>query len=269
MTTRTADTPFICGWSTDLCCSPLETLFSSGDATEIALAQRCLNTAAEVLYALSGRQFGLCTYTVRPCRIDCCNPCDMTGPRWIPVLSGGQWTNVSCRTCRDHCSCVKVCEVALPGPVYDVQEVKVDGLVVNPSTYRIDNRSTLVRTGDGNCWPTCQNMTLDDGDGTWIVTYRRGQPVPESGRSALSEFACELCKACIGDDTCALPKRVTSITRQGVSFAMLDPMAFIKDRLTGLYAVDLWLTSVNPKKLSRGPAVYSPDMPRARSTTWP
>lgn len=261
--TWTSTTPYVCGWTTTACCDAL--LDADPD-----VAQRAVDTAAEILYALSARQFGLCELTVRPCRLTECGPCDLTGPRWTPVLLGGQWTNVSCSRHGDPCSCHKVCEVLLPGPIDSIVEVKVDGEVLLDTEYRVDGRRALVRLGSDDCWPTCQDMALDsDQPGTWEVTYLKGKPLPVAGQNALSTFACEIVKACNGDDTCALPKRLTSITRQGISMAVLDPMPFLQQGRTGLYLVDAWLAAVNPKARTRSAGILSPDMPQARRTTWP
>lgn len=278
MVARTADSAYVCGWDSDLCCSTLEDLFIADDEDKNALAQRCLNSAAEILYALSGRQFGRCELTVRPCYQKCAGYSGITdwnngvlgaaGLPWLPVLSGGSWTNISCG-CRTACSCTVVCEVWLPGPIDSIVEIKQDGVVLDSGVYRVDNRRALVRN-DGLCWPKCQNMSAaDTEEGTWSVTYLRGKPVPEAGRAALSDLACEISKACLGDTSCKLPSRVTSIQRQGISMAMLDPMTFIDYGRTGLYSVDLWLKTVNPHARTRGAAVLSPDVEAPRRTTWP
>lgn len=284
MVTRTADSPYVCGWGTDLCCPTLEGLFVSSDEAKNLLAQNCLNGAAEILYALSGRQFGLCELTVRPCYQRCegysSSPTTWnngilgsSGFPWLPVLSGGVWTNITCG-CRTSCSCTEVSEVWLPGPIDSVVGVKQDGAVLDPARYRVDNRQTVVRldNADGTeaRWPLCQDMDAPATEpNTWEITYMRGRPVPEAGRSSLSELACELSKACLGDSTCRLPSRVTSIQRQGITMAMLDPMTFIDYGRTGLYSVDLWLKTVNPKARSRSAAVLSPDVEAPRRTTWP
>ena len=288
MAVWTADTPYACGWTMDDdCASCRKAVPCSGPGLPQeeadAVFQNCVNMAAEILYALSGRQFGLCEITVRPCRKACCDPCQ-DGPRWTPVLQDGQWINVSCNSCGDSCSCPNVCEIALPGPVDSITEIRVDGQVLPPSAYRIDNRRYLVAlerpvldeegnpTGESErfCWPTCQDMTAPATEpNTWEVTYLRGLPIPEAGRRALAELACELCLACLNDSSCRLPKRVTTITRDGVTMALLDPQTFISEGLTGLYGVDLWIRSVNPRGLPRQAAILSPDMKNMRRTTWP
>lgn len=268
MTTQAieASTEYVCGWDSEVCCTKLAEALASEEAPTVVLAQRCVNTAAEVLYALSGRRFGACELTVRPCRLECRAGANRYGPVWTPVLEGGQWTNVGCNRCGTSCSCTRVCEVRLPGPIREVLEVKLDGTVLGEEEYRVDNSGTsLVRVGDG-CWPICQDMNLPDTDpGTWSVTYTRGLPVPEGGKAAFAELACELYKGCAADDEkCRLPKRVVSIVREGVNFALLDPMTFIEKGKTGLYLVDLWLNAVNPKARTQSAGIYSVDMPAVR-----
>lgn len=275
-TSFTADSPYTCGWTTDSCCKALI------DA-DPEVQQRCVNAAAEILYALSGRQFGQCELKVRPCNQRCADGYSnllgwhngILGPSgfpWLPVLSGGVWTNIACG--HSSCSCTHVSEVWLPGPIASIVEIKQDGAVLDPARYRVDNRRTVVRldNSDGTeaRWPLCQDMDAPTTEAnTWEITYLRGRPVPEAGRAALSELACELCKSCLGDTTCKLPSRVTSIQRQGITMAMLDPMTFIDYGRTGLYSVDLWLKTVNPKARTRGAAVLSPDVETPRRTTWP
>ncbi len=63
---------------------------------------------------------------------------------------------------------------------------------------------------------------------------------------AARTLAIEFAKLWSDDETCALPQRVTSVSRQGVSFTILDQQDFIQELRTGLYAVDLFLKTVNP-----------------------
>lgn len=70
----------------------------------------------------------------------------------------------------------------------------------------------------------------------------------------------EFWNACRGGK-CRLPKRVQSISRQGVSMQMVDPVALFENMQTGISEVDLWITAVNPHRLSAPSAVSSPDYP--------
>jgi hypothetical protein len=81
---------------------------------------------------------------------------------------------------------------------------------------------------------------------------------------AARTLAIEFAKLWSDDETCALPQRVTSVSRQGVSFTILDQQDFIQELRTGLYAVDLFLKTVNPDGARRKTKVYSVDTPRAR-----
>jgi hypothetical protein len=88
-----------------------------------------------------------------------------------------------------------------------------------------------------------------------------------AGRMAARTLALEFAKLWAGDDDCALPQRITSVSRQGVSYTILDQQDFIDELKTGLYAVDLFLKSVNPDKARAKAKVFSPDTPRARRYT--
>lgn len=242
--------------------------------------------ASEILWALSGRQFGCCEGPpIRPCREDCL-PLSRPGPlgpygqvgQWTPVLSDGQWINLTCRQCAGgRCSCPEVSEVLLPGPVCEVIEVTIDGTAVPTGSYRIDDLAWLVRQseegGEGSVrpsWPLCQDMGAPLGsEDTWGVRYRRGTPVPSGGQRALGEMMSEIWKGCNNDSSCALPKRVRTIVKQGLTVAVLDPMAFLEKGKTGLYFTDLWLQAVNPLARPAGARVISPDWEPGRTTTWP
>jgi hypothetical protein len=234
--------------------------------------QFALDVATEVLWRATGRRFGLCEITVRPCMTPCVQagmpayPTPGGGP-FSPVMRDGYWLNIACGSCGGDCHCGTLCEIALPGPVDQIVSVRLDGVVLDPSQYLVTDHRMLVRTG-ADCWPTCQDLTLPDTEaGTWSVTYLQGIPVPPGGRAAAAALACELGKACAGVSGCRLPKRVQSITREGVTMAFLDPMDFMSDGLTGLYEADLWIRSVNPRGLAQGARVYSPDRRPPRTIT--
>lgn len=233
--------------------------------------------ASQLLWAMTGRQFGCCSVTIRPCR-KCNDECCLGGWGWGPdvgggfpwlpfMLADGSWTNVSCN-CQDACSCTKLCEINLPTPVCSVSQVKVDGIVLDPATYRVDNFKKLVRVGP-DCWPKCNDLTKPDTEvGTWSVTLIYGTPAPQLVLLGAAEMACEIIKSCTGND-CALPKRLTSITRQGITASFLDDMGFLEKGMTGLYFVDLAARTYNPNRISRRPLVASPDsINQWRVSTW-
>jgi hypothetical protein len=88
-----------------------------------------------------------------------------------------------------------------------------------------------------------------------------------AGKMAARTLAMEFAKLWAGDDDCQLPQRITSVSRQGVSFTILDNQEFIEELRTGLYAVDLFLKTTNPDNARRKSKVFSPDAPRARRYT--
>lgn len=226
--------------------------------------------ATEALYALSGRQFGLCTVTYRPCRESCYGEVwpagwwqaggGATGYYPQPALVQGQWFNLTCGDCTGGCSCATVSEALLPGPVRDVVEVRVDGVaLVKNVDYRLDDFRRLVRLG-GKMWPLCNDLNKDDTQvGTWSVTVRSGTDVPQLGGLAAGALAVEVMKLMLCDTSCALPKPVQSLSRQGVNITLLDPSAVFADGKTGLYLPDLFIETANPNKLRRRSGVYDID----------
>lgn len=226
--------------------------------------------AAMTMRMLTGYRVGGCPVTVRPCRAGCggstwaAYPVGASGPPGVgvyPVYSSGTWLNIGCGCAADGCSCTKVCEVRLSGEVGSVDEVLLDGTVLDPSAYRLDNGNLLTRV-DGDCWPLCQDLAAPDtAEGTWSVTYTPGAVVDPLGEFAAGLLACEYVKACAGED-CALPPTVTQIVRQGMTMS-LTPGTF-SNGLTGIREVDAYILRINPHLLKAPSAVWSPDLNRPR-----
>lgn len=250
-------------WPIDTSCWDLP---EGGDHS--ALIEKWQAVASALLWRLSGRRWGTCVITVRPCRADCG---DSVGGGVQPYVYRGRWYNSrGCGCTSDACSCGAICEVRLPGPVSGIESVQVDGAVLEPEAYRVDNGDRLVRQ-DGGCWPDCQDMAAPDGEvGTFSVTYLRGIDLDESAIQAVSAYTYEFVKACkpeCGD--CELPKRVTQVVRQNVAAQFIDPQTYLQNGLTGLEYIDQWIRSVNPNALPQAPRVLSPDyQPEPRRTTW-
>lgn len=250
-------------------CEPWATTAELDDCCETtastAQKTRMLQSASEVLYALSGRQFGgLCQETIRPCAGGPSLPgfaWSRWSYPWVPVLTGGIWLNIGpacgCHIAYD-CACKGIPQVNLGrGDVTQIFKVNIDGTDLSGSSYRLDEGRFLVRT-DGENWPCCQDLSKDiDETGTWYIELEYGRQPPQMGKEAAQKLACELVKACVGED-CALPARVTSVARQGVSFSILDPQDFLSEGRTGLYEVDLFLKAVNPNGLQRRATAWAP-----------
>lgn len=257
-----------CGWTVDTSCIP-----DWGTYTEEQQA-RASGFAIEILHALTGRRFGACPVTVRPCGPRCREvggwwtyPVRTDG--WVggspggvlaPFIRDGAWFNCGCN---GGCSCRATEELWLPGPVASVGEVQVGPDVLDPTAYRIDNGDTLVRV-DGGRWPECQDMDGSLGDpNTLFVTYSKGLDVPLGGQIAAGMLAGEFAKACTGQP-CGLPGALSSLSRQGVEVQMIDPTNLLESGLTGIQHVDLWIRAVNPARKSGRSRVWSPDLDKPR-----
>lgn len=251
--------PSTCGWVVDWGCVPDE-----DDINPIVKA-RAESLAIESLRRLTGYRVGGCPITVRPCARRCI-PANAvwTDGVWMQPFIGwnGMWVN-GCG-CDGDCSCGPLSEVILPGPVGRVDEVRVDGLALDPTSYRVDNGNRLVRL-DGD-WPVCSDMTAaPDEEGAFTVTYLRAAEPDGLASYAAGVLAYEFAKACRGD-ACELPPAVTALTRQGVSMEFAVG-AFPGNR-TGITAIDSWLSIWNPYSVTAQAAVFSPDSRTPRQTTW-
>jgi hypothetical protein len=221
-------------WAEDLeGCNPPE--------ADPEIEEEALAAASEILYYLSGRIYpGLCEAVFRPCGSYC--QCDY-----------------------DLCGCNRLPRVFLGYDVVSVATVDIAGEILDPSAYLLED-GFLLRT-DGSYWPCCQNFGAPPGDpDTFTVTGMIGTEPSALGIRAVKALATELVKACTEGEECALPARVTSIVRQGVSMAILDPMEFLDKGKTGIYIVDLFLGTVNPAGLTRRSSAWSPDLPVTRRT---
>lgn len=257
-----------CNWDlTQVCCADWGTFSPTVQAAATA-------AATLVLWAATGRQFGLCENTVRPCGrfVGSC-PDNRWGwwlngsGTWLPYIdTEGVWRNCGCGF--SGCGCQPDCQVYLPGPVDSVSSVYQNSFLVDPTAYRVDDGHWLVRT-DGDCWPDCVDLNRDlPGENVFQVTYLRGTPIPPALLAAAGIYACEWAKACTGGN-CRLPGRVSSIVRQGVSVSLVDTDTLLNRGLTGLLEVDQVIVALNPRRLPYRLRVWSPDRPNPRTVTSP
>jgi hypothetical protein len=267
----TASTPGGPGGITGPCADWPVTWICDLDTLNPAVTGVAVSMATETLWALTGMRFGVCQVTLRPCRSECDDGrfYDDFGPPWAsgyypqPALIGGLWFNLVCGSCTSGCSCGTVSEVRLPAPVNEIIEVLVDGAVLAASSYRLDNNRLLVRT-DGGEWPRCNDLSLDDTEpGTWSVTATYGEELPQGAALAMGELACEIAKAADGGD-CKLPAGLQQLVRQGVTISYPDVGELFRQGRTGLYLVDMFVSTWNPYGLRQRSRVYSVDRPTVR-----
>ncbi len=190
------------------------------DVVESAIA-----FASDVLYNLTGRRWaGVRTDRYRPC---CgCTPSD--------------------------CACEPGGSILLPNtPAVAVTQIKIDGQVIASSEYELRDRRRIVavRQPDGTrrTFLQCQDLTRPTTDvGTMEVVYTWGSAPPDAGKTACGilawEFALAWTPALAG--MCRLPRRVTSITRAGMTVAAIDPLSLFEKGLTGIPEVDVWTKSL-------------------------
>lgn len=205
----------------------------AGTATDLQRTA-AVASATEILFDLSGKQYGTRTHTFRP--------------------TGG------CGAIDSVCGS-SVRQLRLPGgSVTAVTEVRSDGAVLPGSSYALFDHRTLVRL-DGLAWPCCQDLSVPlSQPGTLQVAYSFGKLPTALAVDAARELACEFAKAKAGGQ-CRLPSRTMNVSRQGLSFSMPDLMEFLDKGRTGIYFVDLFLASKNPGGISRPATVASPDYP--------
>jgi len=220
-------------------------------------------SASNILWALSGRKYtGLTTVTERYICASRTYRYGAATTTYNAELISGKVYNIPSATfdyfedmTTDGLS--PAARLRLRGrPVHIVQEMRNrDGQIIDPSLYYLVDHSTI-QSVRGAPWTPCDVE----------VTYSYGVEPPPMGKQAARILALEFIKLWSGED-CALPQRVTSVSRQGVSYTILDSQDFLDDMRTGIYSIDLFLKSVNPDKARSRARVFSPDVARARRYT--
>jgi hypothetical protein len=231
------------------------------DYADNEYAYEAVKTASQILWSLSGRKYGgSITVTEKYVCASRAYRLGQSSKNYTPELVDGQVYNIPFDEFDDYAEMTTdgmspSSRLRLRGrPVTQVHSVRDrTGKIVNPSRYYLVDHSTL-QARSGVPWTPC-NIE---------VTYTYGSPAPAAGRAAARVLATEFIKLWSGSDDCALPQRITSVSRQGVSYTILDNQDFIDDMRTGLYVVDLFLKSANPDKARAKARVFSTDIPRAR-----
>lgn len=174
-----------------------------------------IEAATGILFRATCRLYpGYCQHVVRPC--------------------------VECRCQRSPCDCGRrypYIDLQDKYAVISVDEVLIDGVVLDPSEYRLDDHHRLVRL-NGGCWPTCNDLIAEPTEPQTIqVTYTAGRRPPIELQMAAAELACEMKRACNGGD-CVFPRNVQSVSRQGITINMQALEAAVGQFGTGLAFVD-------------------------------
>lgn len=212
--------------------------------------------ASELLWHLSGYQFpGQCTTTLRPRIVGHGAEATFAPPDWSYAWSGAG----------EGPSEVDLSRYGLY-PVVDVGQVLIDGQVLDPASYRVDDAARLVRLRDPDgthaVWPTVQDRTRSDTEeDTWSVTVTWGTAPPPSGVAACAELACLLARDAAGED-CGLPATVTAVNRRGMQYEVEAAVTAGREDGWGVPAVRRFLDAVNPRRLSGRGRFINPDRHR-------
>lgn len=232
-----------------------------GTAASDPLAIEACSMASYILWAFSGRRYGVLRTVTET--YECA--CSKTGlgtfdPFALPAVDGtGLVVNTLSGT---ECGCTgtvggRHVRLRLKGsPVRRVHSVRRDTVELDPATYRVENSGLL---------------TLDPGAPGDVcgleVTYTYGAGIPGGGRQAARTLAQELLRSWNDDEECRLPDRTTNVSRQGVSFTVLDKQDFLDEFKTGILEIDLFLRAANPAKALKKAKVFSVDLPKAYRRT--
>lgn len=235
-----------------------------GSYANTEYAEEAARVASYMLWAMSGRKYtGETTVTERYTCTLRNNRLGASRKTTSPILFGGDVYNIPSGDYDEYSELTADgmspdSRIRLRGrPVTKIHSMRNrTGKILDPSSYYLVDHS-VIHVKAGTAWTPCNTE----------VTYSYGTPVPVAGKMAALTLATEFAKLWAGDDDCALPQRVTSISRQGVSYTILDNQEFIAELRTGIYAIDLFLKTVNPDNARKKAKVFSVDTPRARRYT--
>lgn len=224
-----------CTWEPDTSC-----LSDAWDVLDPDVQERSLMLATSSLQMLTSNRVGTCPITIRPCPTE-----PRCGCGWNPHIRDGQWYN-DCPC--EATPCKPLSEVDIPGPVGFIDSMLVDGVELDlwNGDFRLDNGHLLVWQGEGDS-PFLETQDLDKPDsepGTWSITYSRSYPVLADARLAVALLAMEFAKACAPKGKCALPRGVTSVVRNGVTFSI--EAGLFPGGLTGIDIVDQFILKWAP-----------------------
>lgn len=191
---------------------------------------------------------------------------------WTGRVYGTQ--NATLRICRS-CACKGWCACSVNSidlglwPITSLNRVRMDGANQSLSGFHIDEYHLLVRSGPQDPWPACSNLWAasagaydSEAEGhVFEVDVTYGIEAPSILERAARMLACELLNdACSGQ--CKLPERVTSVSRRGLSIEVASAQDLLDKRLTGIYAVDLAIVTLNPSRMQSPTFVWTPQLER-------
>lgn len=185
------------------------------------LAEEAVEFASEILYNLTGRRY-TGRYTTTECFTGFSTSQGTMAHR--PALIGGKMYNlpVSLGSGTDT-------KVYSRGTIYRLLSVTINGADAPIDDFYISDNIAFARK-DGR--------VVVSGNDDVCFTYETGLAVPKALQRACQRYADELILWDMDDETCAIPRNTSTVSRQGESFTLMMPDDFISDGRTGIYEVD-------------------------------
>lgn len=237
-----------------------------------AVLADALEAASEILYDLTFGDFpGICDESVRYCsQPGPSNPNPVLGVfgdvSVVPSVglvdqnAFARGWGCGCGGGRPSCGCSGHGEIDIGRRmVRDMIEVTVDGVVIDPLNYRVEDYRYLVMT-DGGAWACCSDL---------VLSYTYGSEPRTALKRAAMQLACQLALSWC-NQPCDLPANMTSLTRQGVTVAVLGQVDANADgMLFGIRSIDAAIIAYRFSRQNRGAAISSPERgPTRRKITW-
>lgn len=205
MITLDACGPFI----TDVTCCPTWVTLDPATQTQM------INLASTMAWMMGRHREGVCEIDDILICHDCacyCEACRCLPPNWYLINLRAQ------------------------GPVQTILEVTVNGVLLDPTQYRMINQSHIARM-DGFAWNIQPQL------GGLVVSYTVGYPPSALAVQGVEALACELGKLCSGlPSLCRFPVR--PVSAGGTSTPNPDWSKLMEINATGVYLFDLWLSTL-------------------------
>lgn len=215
-----------------------ETIAPAGPFTAAAV-----ENASYLLYTLSGRKYGGVRTTTEAYTSNLATDLSLR-----PHVISGNVYNLPTNTPAMRNLYLR------ESPVRSIISIEQAGTTFDPATYSLRNNRYVIRA-NGLPW-------VLDPINELTVSYTYGMNPPESGKRAAIRLANEYILLYSGSPDCALPERIQSVTRQGISYTLVDPQDFLREGKIGIPEIDLFLASTNPTGAKNKAKVFSVDRPR-------
>lgn len=196
---------------------------SCSKITSEAAQAQILEAAVNLAWAATGRRYGVCTETLRPCL-----GCD-------------------CGSAYNECGCFVYQRIDLDPaqdmggisqPIQSIGSVTLLGVPLLPGTdYALGENRWLYRLPRGELWPACQDIGAVPAPVE--IEVGRGWPPPRDLiLLGVLPLAREMAANDCGDPCSIDPSKVQSVQREGISFALISKGDAWKEGLTGDQGID-------------------------------